>query len=328
MKIPVSLLPLWSLLSDTGQRREQSACRTQIERLCKHRNRLSLLKTRVEAAPAAPFKTLPRNLAVGVLFNTAIATGLTLVRGGGFFPSIVYSQCIGLAILLIVDGVRRVIWGMTVPPIAPMVALSASGIVTGFLIGTTLAILLVGAPAKAYGYSALHDRVSLAVTVTGNPAFVYQWYQGTTKLTDVAGNISGSTTGALTLTNAQVANSGNYTVVVTNNYGSVTSAVAVVSITPSPDIVIQPPSNTVVYAGNQLTFSITVVGATPLSYRWYKGTSPIGGATTSRAHTALLSQSVRFTTTRMPSSSGQALTEFSRHDTCVPSPSAVTRSPV
>src|SRR5882724_8258069 len=174
MKIPVSLLPLWSLLSDTGQRREQSACRTQIERLCKHRNRLSLLKTRVEAAPAAPFKTLPRNLAVGVLFNTAIATGLTLVRGGGFFPSIVYSQCIGLAILLIVDGVRRVIWGMTVPPIAPMVALSASGIVTGFLIGTTLAILLVGAPAKAYGYSALHDRVSLAVTVFAGIAAT--WY--------------------------------------------------------------------------------------------------------------------------------------------------------
>lgn len=127
----------------------------------------------------------------------------------------------------------------------------------------------------------LGSSVSLAVTATGNPAFVYQWYQGTTKLTDVAGNISGSTTGTLTLTNAQVANSGNYTVVVTNNYGSVTSAVAVVSITPSPDIVTQPPSNTVVYAGNQLNFSITVVGATPLSYRWFQGASPIGGATAS-----------------------------------------------
>jgi hypothetical protein len=122
----------------------------------------------------------------------------------------------------------------------------------------------------------LGSSLSLAATVTGNPTFTYQWYQGTTKLTDVSGNISGSTAATLTITNAQVANSGNYTLVVTNSFGSATSAVAVVTITPSPDIVQQPKSNTLVYAGNQINLSVTAIGANPLSYRWFNGTSLLG----------------------------------------------------
>lgn len=122
---------------------------------------------------------------------------------------------------------------------------------------------------------------SLAVKATGNPTLVYQWYQGTTKLADVAGNISGSASATLSFNNAQVSNSGNYTVVVTNSFGSVTSAVAVVTVTPAPDIVQEPQSNTLVYAGNKVSFNLTALGAAPLSYQWYHGSSPIGGATSS-----------------------------------------------
>lgn len=120
---------------------------------------------------------------------------------------------------------------------------------------------------------------SLIAKATGNPTLAYQWYQGTTKLTDVPGNLSGSTSTTLTITNAQNSNGGNYTLVVTNSFGSATSAVAVVVITPSPDIIQQPQSNTLVYAGNLVPLQIAAIGASPLSYQWYTGASPIGGAT-------------------------------------------------
>jgi Concanavalin A-like lectin/glucanases superfamily/Immunoglobulin I-set domain len=125
----------------------------------------------------------------------------------------------------------------------------------------------------------LGSSTTLAATVAGNPTITYHWYQGTTQLSDVPGNISGSTSTALTITNANLGNGGNYTLVANNSYGSSTSVVSVVTVTPSPDIVKQPRSNTLVYAGNQIGLNLSAIGATPLSYRWYQGTSPIGGAT-------------------------------------------------
>jgi hypothetical protein len=64
---------------------------------------------------------------------------------------------------------------------------------------------------------------TLAVIATG--ATGYQWYQGTTALTD-GGDFSGCLTATLTITNAQATDSGSYTVVVSNTTGYVTSAVA------------------------------------------------------------------------------------------------------
>lgn len=125
----------------------------------------------------------------------------------------------------------------------------------------------------------LGDGASLTAKVTGNPTLVYQWYNGTTKVSDVSGNISGSTTSTLTFANAQVSNGGNYTLVVSNNFGAVTSSVAVVTITPSPAVATQPQATTLVYAGNKFVLNVSAVGATPLSYQWYNGTTPIGGAT-------------------------------------------------
>jgi Concanavalin A-like lectin/glucanases superfamily/Immunoglobulin I-set domain len=129
---------------------------------------------------------------------------------------------------------------------------------------------------------ALGASGSLSAAATGNPTLVYQWYQGSTKLSDAAGHIIGSGTPTLTITNAQLSDAGNYTVVVTNNYGSATSTVAAVTIVPAPEIVRQPsPASTTMYAGNQIGFSLSAIGANPLSYQWYHGGSPIGGATSS-----------------------------------------------
>lgn len=43
-------------------------------------------------------------------------------------------------------------------------------------------------------------------------------------------NIGGATASALTLANAQSANAGNYTVIVNNPYGAVTSSIAALTV--------------------------------------------------------------------------------------------------
>ncbi len=69
--------------------------------------------------------------------------------------------------------------------------------------------------------------VSFTVAVTCPPSPAYQW-----RLNDVG--LIGATNATLTLRNVQWSDAGNYTVVVTNTLGSVTSAVAVLTITAAP----------------------------------------------------------------------------------------------
>ena len=137
---------------------------------------------------------------------------------------------------------------------------------------------------------------TLTTTASGSVPLSYQWYLGTTPLSDVAGNIIGSATPTLTITNALVANGGNYTLVVTNSFGSLTSAVATVTISLSPTVLIQPtPANTILYAGNQATFGLAAVGASPLYYQWYSGSSAISGATATNIGIAALVGTNKYT---------------------------------
>jgi len=71
------------------------------------------------------------------------------------------------------------------------------------------------------------------VGVIGAAPFGYQWFKGNTALTD-GGNVSGSATATLTLNNVSGADAANYSVVITNAYGSVTSSVAVLTFYQPP----------------------------------------------------------------------------------------------
>jgi hypothetical protein len=63
----------------------------------------------------------------------------------------------------------------------------------------------------------------------------YQWYQGTTRLSDISGHWSGSATSTLEDLNASAADQGSYSVVVTSAGGSVTSSVVTLTVaTPAP----------------------------------------------------------------------------------------------
>jgi len=70
------------------------------------------------------------------------------------------------------------------------------------------------------------------VQAQGNPPLGYRWRKGTTFLTDNA-NLIGSTSTNLTIPSVTPGDAGNYTVIVSNGVGSVTSLVATLTVLPT-----------------------------------------------------------------------------------------------
>jgi endonuclease/exonuclease/phosphatase family metal-dependent hydrolase len=119
------------------------------------------------------------------------------------------------------------------------------------------------------------SNVVFSVTAAGASPLSYQWYFNTNTL------ISATTANTLTITNAQLTNSGGYSVIITNSMGSITSAVANLTVTnAAPGISAQPQNQSVVVAGD-VTFSVSATGTAPLGFQWFFNTNTlIDGATT------------------------------------------------
>ena len=121
--------------------------------------------------------------------------------------------------------------------------------------------------------NAVGATVSFTVTTTGSGQLSYQWlFNGT--------NLFGATTNPLVMPGAQLTNSGNYSVVVTNLFGSVTSSIAVLLLTNAPPAIVTPPPGQAVLAGQGATFAVTASGTPPLNYQWLFNGTNLSGATT------------------------------------------------
>jgi hypothetical protein len=93
-------------------------------------------------------------------------------------------------------------------------------------------------------------------------ALSYQWrFNGT--------NIAGATSASLTLNNLQTNDSGNYTVVLSNSAGSITSAPAVLTIIGEPIILTQP-TDLRVLQGSNVSFTVTATNAVSVTYFWQR----------------------------------------------------------
>src|SRR5205823_9064840 len=103
----------------------------------------------------------------------------------------------------------------------------------------------------------------------------YQWQRNGTA-------IGGATAASYTTPATVTSDSGaQFTVVVSNAVGSVTSNAAALTVTSAPvapTITTQPASQTVT-AGQTATFTVTATGTAPLSYQWQKNGTAIGAAT-------------------------------------------------
>ncbi|MBD8033039.1 immunoglobulin domain-containing protein [Solibacillus sp. A46] len=113
---------------------------------------------------------------------------------------------------------------------------------------------------------------TFTVTATGDATLSYQWQKGGI-------NIVGATSASLTINNLQTSDAGDYTVVVTNEIGNVTSNAATLSIKPAtvaPTITTQPSDKTITVGGGAI-FTVTATGDAPLNYQWKKGGVDIAG---------------------------------------------------
>src|SRR6202000_2017579 len=110
----------------------------------------------------------------------------------------------------------------------------------------------------------------------GIPPLSYQWQLNGTPIT-------GATSVNYTNNNPGLADAGNYTVVVTNLYGSTVSDIAVVGVVQSPPSIINnlPSTTNNVYAGFVQQLTATASGSRPFSYQWQLNGAPIAGATNS-----------------------------------------------
>lgn len=96
----------------------------------------------------------------------------------------------------------------------------------------------------------------------------YQWQHGTNLMTEGAG-ISGTHSDTLVLAAVSDADSGEYSVSVSNMAGSGQSRVATLTVKLPPSLVNQPVDQAVAF-GSNASFQATATGTQPLTYRWFK----------------------------------------------------------
>jgi len=157
------------------------------------------------------------------------------------------------------------------------------------------------------------DASGIITTVAGNGSYSYNSPLGdggaatnasfetpTSVAVDAAGNLFISdysnyrvrkvtpASRTLTLANVIATNAGNYQVIITSAYGSVTSSVATLIVGPQPFITRQP-ANQSNLSGGQVAFSVTATGWPTLAYQWqFNGTNLMDGGNLSGSASANL----------------------------------------
>jgi hypothetical protein len=120
----------------------------------------------------------------------------------------------------------------------------------------------------------LGQTAIFSVVANGTSPLTYQWQRNQV-------NISGATSASYTTPATTSADNGaSFRVLVTDAVSSVTSNSATLTVNAGPSITTQPANQTVT-VGQMASFSVTVSGASPLSYQWQKNQINIAGATAS-----------------------------------------------
>ena len=131
---------------------------------------------------------------------------------------------------------------------------------------------------------------SFSVTPAGTAPFAYQWRRNNTA-------ISGATDATFSIGATQTGDAGDYTVVVSNIAGSVTSAVATLAIT-VPSAITNQPSAVTVLAGQTATFTVEASGLPAPTIQWQRqpaGTTGFVALTNSGAYSGVTASTLSVT---------------------------------
>jgi len=108
---------------------------------------------------------------------------------------------------------------------------------------------------------------SFTVGIGTNALMYYQWQENGTNLAD-QGNISGSATSTLTISQVTFTNVAAYSVILSNAAGVLASSPALLTIVPSAPVILQQPVSQTVLPGAPATFNVSVAGNEPYAFQW------------------------------------------------------------
>lgn len=113
------------------------------------------------------------------------------------------------------------------------------------------------------------QTLTLGASATGG-GLRYQWRKGTT-------TIPGATGAQYTIDAVTPASSGSYTLVITNDCGSVTTEIAEILVIETARVT-EHPRDVARYDGDSFSMSVTATGTPELTYQWYRNDTAIAGA--------------------------------------------------
>jgi sugar lactone lactonase YvrE len=139
---------------------------------------------------------------------------------------------------------------------------------------TVLAAAITAQPQS--GHVSIGSNATFSVAATATASLGYQWYFD-------AAVLSGQTNSTLSLVGVNQTNAGNYQVVMTNIYGSVTSSMAILLVG-YPLIITAQPTNEIGVIGGAVNLNVSVSGTGPFTYQWqFNGTNLPNGIITTVA---------------------------------------------
>lgn len=117
------------------------------------------------------------------------------------------------------------------------------------------------------------NPASFTVGAIGSAPLSYRWLKGTS-------TIAAATNATYTIAGTTTNDAADYTVIITNSAGSITSSVATLTVLTAPSIV-TPPQSLTVSNGVKATFTVTATGSPPLAYLWKFNGGALPGETSS-----------------------------------------------
>ncbi|MCP5525388.1 MAG: hypothetical protein H7A47_01105 [Verrucomicrobiales bacterium] len=137
-----------------------------------------------------------------------------------------------------------------------------------FQLATIIPVRILSQPGATL--APVGGQLSFAVEVDGTPPLEYQWWKDGLP-------IDGATGAVLDFPAATLADSGAYTVVVSNPWTSATSEPAGLTVLIPPAIV-TPPASQTSWPGGSASFRVEAIGDAPLSYQWRFDGTDLPGA--------------------------------------------------
>ncbi len=112
------------------------------------------------------------------------------------------------------------------------------------------------------------QSVSFKVLATGSPQVNYQWQFNQTI-------IGGATNATLTLSNIQLSQAGNYSVILSNSLTNLVSSNASLTLNYPPPAMLSQPNNMTIFVGSSASFSAAVLTYSPTAYQWFFNGAPL-----------------------------------------------------